>query len=97
MKIVCKGTINYCRIIVRKFYANVPNVIVNKVKVWDVLAPFSPSNIKSHYSLMDVAKDEYENYLQNMEYIDVIVTLPMERAEWEITNRKPRGFEEMFN
>lgn len=40
--------------IVWKLYANILDVVDNRVRVLSVLVPFGPSNINSHNGLMDM-------------------------------------------
>lgn len=73
---------------VLEFYANFPNVYDNKVKLRNVLVLFGPYDIKAHYGLMDIGQFEYETYLSDVNYIDVIEKFGMEGL-----SGKPKGFE----
>lgn len=43
-----------------------------------VQVPFSPSDIDAFYGLKDMGQGERESYLHNMDYEEVIETLPID-------------------
>lgn len=76
--------------IVWKFKANVPNVVNNEVKVLGVVVLFRLSDINSYYELIDVGQGKYENYLSNIDYIEVIDTHVVEGLSGNISVENPK-------
>lgn len=48
------------------------------------------------YVFGDVSQGEYENYLNNVDYEEVIETLAMEGAEWEFSNGRYKAFKAKY-
>lgn len=63
------------------------------VKVRDVLVPFGPNDINTHYYLVTIGKGEYEMYLINVEYATVLEKFTLEGGEWSYTSGKYKKFE----
>lgn len=75
METVGKEITSQCWINRTSIFDNIHDVVNNGVKVWGVLVLFGPSDINSYHSLIDVGKGDYKNYLNDVDYKDVIETL----------------------
>lgn len=51
-----------------------------------VLVPFGPSNVNDFYGMRDVGQGEYEDYLENVGYNNIVQVLMVERVERDIVN-----------
>lgn len=79
--------------IVWEFHANVSNAINNKAMVRGMPIPSSASDINTLYGLKNIHQVKYKSNLDNVDYDEVIETLNVEGAEWDIINERPKSFE----
>lgn len=79
--------------IVWEFHANVSDAINNKAMVRSMPIPSSASDINTLYGLKNIHQVKYKSNLDNVDYDEVIETLNVEGAEWDIINERPKSFE----
>lgn len=82
--------------LVRKFYVNVHFVVHNKAKVRAVFIPFFAST-NYFYGMRGVGQGEYEAYLANVDYDNVMQALTIETVEWDTVNMGHESFDAKDN
>ncbi|KAJ0100897.1 hypothetical protein Patl1_05252 [Pistacia atlantica] len=73
-----------------EFYATVPKSKKGKTRIVGVAVAFDAATINTFYALEKVKKDEY---LQNVDYDEVLKKLAGSNASWKITRSQKRSFE----
>lgn len=69
---------------IREFYANVLEVGDDIIMVKAILVSFGKLSSNPYYGLRDIQHGEYEAYLEDIDYDEVIQTMIVGEAEWKI-------------
>ena len=72
--------------VVREFYPNQMENVLNKVRVCGVVVDFSTKSINEYYHLEPVNSDAYDKLLETPNYLEVLRMLTEDQGEWKLNN-----------
>ena len=72
--------------VVREYYVNLAENVLNMVRVRGVVVDFSAKSINEYYHLELMNSDAYDRLLETPNYLEVLRMLTKDRGEWKLNN-----------